>query len=617
MPEYTLSGILHYLQSEWRRYERDRNAWEIERAELRARIALLEGERRGVEHVRTDLLRRIKMLEYALRQERSKGQSQGAQATANHGQCVPGTQNAGTPASSNATVDSTAKTNGERENGSYATQQDDPAPSAANVRLPPGVKDERARNKFREYLQQCLQEISYLTNPATLNPLSDRGAARPKFTLDEEMHERGSDARSEGTHHTQPQIPPSDTKEESGPSKPKEEPIAAVTQTVPPTTQHTAAPTPTAAPTGSSTETANVPTPRSVPDVQLWATKGVIHAHFDMVRALAFDSRHTGLFTGSDDSTVKYWDVPMFSGAQSQSSSDMVANNTLTLRGHTKPVTSLVYSRVHDILFSGSLDATVRFWKLPARPREKHASTPPVEGPVVSALDSIWSLALLSHESQIAAASSDGYVRMWNIEAGSFIRRIGYNGAETTEERAEGPVPTSVTACQSDERVMAVAYSNAVVKLFSVDDGHQIREIRADSTYDGTPATQINVVIAHPTLPLLATAHEDNYIHTFDMESGEKLMSLHAHTSSVSSIAMDPAGLTLMSGSHDGNIRFWDIVESRARHATAARTQGAVCFQEMRAHDSRSSEGVLDVAYHPNAPYVATAGADGNIRILG
>ncbi len=34
-PDYSLAGILHYLQSEWRRYERDRNEWEIERAEMR------------------------------------------------------------------------------------------------------------------------------------------------------------------------------------------------------------------------------------------------------------------------------------------------------------------------------------------------------------------------------------------------------------------------------------------------------------------------------------------------------------------------------------------------------------------------------------------------------
>lgn len=38
-PEYTLSGVLHFLQSEWRRYERDRNSWAIERAELRVGLS--------------------------------------------------------------------------------------------------------------------------------------------------------------------------------------------------------------------------------------------------------------------------------------------------------------------------------------------------------------------------------------------------------------------------------------------------------------------------------------------------------------------------------------------------------------------------------------------------
>lgn len=35
-----------------------------------AKIAFLEGERRGQENLKRDLVRRIKMLEYALKQER-------------------------------------------------------------------------------------------------------------------------------------------------------------------------------------------------------------------------------------------------------------------------------------------------------------------------------------------------------------------------------------------------------------------------------------------------------------------------------------------------------------------------------------------------------------------
>jgi striatin 1/3/4 len=66
----TLASTLHFLQSEHRRYARDRNEWEIERAEMRARIALLEGEKRGNEGALRDLGRRCKMLENALRGER-------------------------------------------------------------------------------------------------------------------------------------------------------------------------------------------------------------------------------------------------------------------------------------------------------------------------------------------------------------------------------------------------------------------------------------------------------------------------------------------------------------------------------------------------------------------
>jgi hypothetical protein len=39
--------------------------------DVQARIALLEGERRSFENIKLDLMRRIRMLEYALRMERS------------------------------------------------------------------------------------------------------------------------------------------------------------------------------------------------------------------------------------------------------------------------------------------------------------------------------------------------------------------------------------------------------------------------------------------------------------------------------------------------------------------------------------------------------------------
>lgn len=47
---YTLPGIMHYLQTEFTKNERDRISWELERSEMKARIAQLEGENKDMRY---------------------------------------------------------------------------------------------------------------------------------------------------------------------------------------------------------------------------------------------------------------------------------------------------------------------------------------------------------------------------------------------------------------------------------------------------------------------------------------------------------------------------------------------------------------------------------------
>jgi striatin 1/3/4 len=63
---------MRFLQTEWHRHERDRNAWEIERAEMKTRIAKLEGDGKKSRQTHDALSKHIKMLEMALRKEREK-----------------------------------------------------------------------------------------------------------------------------------------------------------------------------------------------------------------------------------------------------------------------------------------------------------------------------------------------------------------------------------------------------------------------------------------------------------------------------------------------------------------------------------------------------------------
>jgi striatin 1/3/4 len=66
---------MRFLQTEWHRHERDRNAWEIERQEMKARIASLEGAGRRADAHQKSLGKYVKMLEGALQKERKKSKA--------------------------------------------------------------------------------------------------------------------------------------------------------------------------------------------------------------------------------------------------------------------------------------------------------------------------------------------------------------------------------------------------------------------------------------------------------------------------------------------------------------------------------------------------------------
>ncbi|GAA6043290.1 hypothetical protein JCM8097_003038 [Rhodosporidiobolus ruineniae] len=231
-PPMTLAATLHFLQSEHRRYARDRNEWEIERAEMRARIALLEGEKRGSEGALKSLGRRCKMLEMALRGERSKFLSTTNALASNASPSASGTASPVPGLAKDATLGGTSGPGGippaklaalhkDASSSSLSapvTPAEAPATAAKSaamqasssspgqggaktdtLNVPAGAngfatgtwsaaaggaaaaaaRDPRGKARSREYLKQCLQEITYLTSSTTLNPLSSYSYAAP------------------------------------------------------------------------------------------------------------------------------------------------------------------------------------------------------------------------------------------------------------------------------------------------------------------------------------------------------------------------------------------------------------------------------------------------------
>jgi striatin 1/3/4 len=68
---------MRFLQTEWHRHERDRNSWEIERQEMKARIAQLEGKLKRGDATQNAAKKYIKLLEKKIKNQAAQLKSEG------------------------------------------------------------------------------------------------------------------------------------------------------------------------------------------------------------------------------------------------------------------------------------------------------------------------------------------------------------------------------------------------------------------------------------------------------------------------------------------------------------------------------------------------------------
>lgn len=97
---------------------------------------------------------------------------------------------------------------------------------------------------------------------------------------------------------------------------------------------------------------------------------------------------------------------------------------------------------------------------------------------------------------------------------------------------------------------MVAAYNSAHCVLFDLETTKPITRLESSQdVVNSLLGRQINRVVCHPTLPLTMTAHEDRHIRFFDNSTGKLVHSMVAHLDAVTSLAVDPNGLYLLSGS--------------------------------------------------------------------
>ncbi|XP_052832817.1 striatin-3 isoform X5 [Octopus bimaculoides] len=714
-PQYSMPGILHFLQTEWARFEMERSQWEVERAELQARIAFLQGERKGQENLKQDLVRRIKMLEFALKSERAKYHKlkygtdlnqdelkppafdkkneddqlgDGESLTSNNTAWRQGRQLLRQylheigytdtiidvrsakvrsllglqPHNSETDCTQAALINGEQPN------KPRPVDEEPQTKRPPSKVRSSAslvENSLLESEVSVLATLDFLSTDNVVeieddnlsdenedgisaddeseeraekqrkfksignesmagmedvlaNPETEEALAEFDFLVSE-SGEGAGEARSQGdgTEWEKKDLSPTEDwavdqqlisklkeqykkecKGKKGSQTPSKRPMIGV-----PGAENEALEAALGLGELAGLTVANEADPQaydiSAPKEvfrKTWNAKYTLRSHFDGVRSLAFHPIDPVLITASEDHTLKLWNLQKTVPAKKTASVDV--EPVYTFRAHEGPVLCLAVSPTGEQCYSGGVDNTIRCWNIPISSIDPYDSfdCSVLQETLVGHTDAVWGLSIHSSRSQLLSCSADGSVRLWS--PGSKDPLLSVFKVDTDDG-----VPTSVDYVCCDPSQMVTSYTSSHTYIFDIETKKQILKLDTKQNSDPSLNNQINRVINHPTLPVTITAHEDRHIRFFDNHTGKMVHSMVAHLDPVTSLAVDPSGLYLLSGSHDCSIRLWNL-------------DSKTCVQEITSHRKKFDESIHDVAFHPSKPYIASAGADAVAKVF-
>uniref|UniRef100_A0A4X2JQV6 Striatin-3 n=1 Tax=Vombatus ursinus TaxID=29139 RepID=A0A4X2JQV6_VOMUR len=688
--QYTIPGILHYIQHEWARFEMERAHWEVERAELQARIAFLQGERKGQENLKKDLVRRIKMLEYALKQERAKYHKLKYGTELNQGDLkmptfeseeTKDTEVPTVPQNSQLTwkqgrqllrqylqevgytdtildvrsqrVRSLLGLSGSEPNGSVETKNleqilnggESPSKQKGQEikRNSGDVLEtfnflENADDSDEEEESDMIEDLTDgkekhrmnkhkignegLAADLTDDPDTEEALKEFDFLVTAEDGEGAGEARSsgDGTEWDKDDLSPTAEvwdvdqglisklkeqykKERKGKKGVKTEPmfpsgggksfimgsddvllsvlglgdLADLTVT------------------NDADYSYDLPANKDA-FRKTWNPKYTLRSHFDGVRALAFHPVEPVLVTASEDHTLKLWNLQKTVPAKKSASLDV--EPIYTFRAHIGPVLSLAISSNGEQCFSGGIDATIQWWNMPSPNVDPYDTYEPnvLAGTLVAHTDAVWGLAYSGIKNQLLSCSADGTVRLWNPPE-KLPCICTYNGDK------EHGIPTSVDFIGCDPAHMVTSFNTGSTVIYDLETSQSLLMLSSQVDSGLQSNNHINRVVSHPTLPVTITAHEDRHIKFFDNKTGKMIHSMVAHLDAVTSLAVDPNGIYLMSGSHDCSIRLWNL-------------DSKTCVQEITAHRKKLDESIYDVAFHPSKAYIASAGADALAKVF-
>ncbi|CAG7848072.1 COMPASS-like H3K4 histone methylase component WDR5B {ECO:0000303/PubMed:19567704} Short=AtWDR5B {ECO:0000303/PubMed:19567704} [Serendipita indica DSM 11827] len=290
----------------------------------------------------------------------------------------------------------------------------------------------------------------------------------------------------------------------------------------------------------------------------------ILRGHTRSVNAVAFSPDGRRVVSGSDDRTVRLWDVE--TGAQIGS----------PLEGHTGWVMSVAFSPDGQRIVSGSSDRTVRLWDV-----ETGAQ---IGSPLEGHTDYVRSVAFSPDGQRIVSGSSDRTVRLWDVETGAQIGSPLEGHTDYVRSVAFSPDGQRIVS-GSDDRT---------VRLWDVETGAQI-----GSPLEGHTGSVMSVAFS-PDGQRIVSGSLDRTVRLWDVETGAQIGSpLEGHTDWVMSVAFSPDGQRIVSGSLDRTVRLWDV------------ETGAQIGSPLEGHTG----SVMSVAFSPDGQRIVSGSLDRTVRL--
>jgi WD40 repeat protein/tRNA A-37 threonylcarbamoyl transferase component Bud32 len=333
------------------------------------------------------------------------------------------------------------------------------------------------------------------------------------------------------------------------------------------------------------------------------------YSHADKVLSLAFSNRDR-LAVGGRGGLVRVWDTETGSEA-------------FSFQGDTQNVFALAFQPGAPHLATAGHAGTIRVWNTVGSQGETRLEAPAREGRRAR----IRCISFSADGRFLAAGGGQtgrdrfGEVQIWDPAAGKLLKVLTGHG-DTVNAIAFGPQGAQVASASGD----------GTVRVYDRQTGRQLALL--------SHRAAVYAVAMSPNTRTLASAGLDDRIYLWDPATGRSLGMLRGHANDVVALAFSGDGKRLVSAGFDKTVRVWDVAARKLEQTLVGHMKitNAAAFsptghfivsasndKTVRVWDLKQGEEqlrlegasgpVMTVAYSPGGLRIAGAGEDKKIHI--